>query len=237
MNERQNALALDQDTEQTIAAYLRAYPDFFTRHLELLESLRIPHSCRPAQSLLERQIALLREQNSQLREKLHELLGVARDNECLSKRMQSLTLGLIEATDLDEMLLTIQCVLRDEFNADFIALRLAARPLQNDSMLEREFASAQDLQMFAKLLLADRPFCGRLTAEQTLSLFDDAAPCIASVALVPLRGSDWSGLLAIGSMDQSRFHSGIGTVFLTRIGELISHALQPYLRAPCQKLG
>ena len=233
MNERQNALALDQDTEQTIAAYLRAYPDFFTRHLELLESLHIPHPCHPAQSLLERQVALLREQNTQLRKKLRELLEVARDNECLSKRMQSLTLGLIEATSLDDMLLNIQCVLRDEFNADFIALRLAARPLQNDLIMEREFVSAHDLQTFAKLMRADRPFCGRLTAEQTLNLFDDAAPCIASAALVPLRGTDWSGLLAIGSIDQSRFYSGAGTVFLSRIGELIAHALQPFLRAPC----
>ena len=232
MNDRQNALALDQDTEQTIAAYLRAYPDFFTRHLELLEALHIPHPCRPAQSLLERQVTLLRGQNTQLQKQLHELVEVARDNECLSKRMQSLTLGLIEATSLDEMLLTIQCVLREEFSADFIALRLAARPLQDDLMMEREFTSIRDFQTFAELLRNDRPFCGQLTAEQTLDLFDDAAPCIASVALVPLCGNDWSGLLAIGSIDQSRFHSGVGTVFLSRIGELIGHALQPYLHAP-----
>lgn len=237
MNERQNALVLDQDTEQTIAAYLRAYPDFFTRHLALLEALHIPHPCRPAQSLLERQVTLLREQNTELRKKLRELLEVARDNDCLSKRMQSLTLGLIEATSLDEMLLTIQCVLREEFNADFIALRLAARPLQDELMTEREFTSMRALQTFAKLLRAERPFCGRLSAKQTLELFDDAAPCIASVALVPLRGNDWSGLLAIGSIDEGRFHSGVGTVFLSRIGELIAHALQPYLRAPGQEPG
>ena len=235
MNERQNALALDHNTEQTMAAYLRAYPDFFTRHLELLETLHIPHPCRPAQSLLERQIALLREQNTQLRKKLRELLEVARDNDCLSKRMQSLTLGLIEATNLDDMLLTIQCVLREEFNADFIALRLAARPLQDDLIVEREFTSVKDLHTFAELLHAGRPFCGRLTAEQALNLFDDAAPRIASAALVPLRGNDWNGLLAIGSMDQTRFHSGAGTVFLNRIGELLGHALQPYLRAPIQE--
>ncbi len=54
----------EQALERRIAAYLGKHPDFFERHLDVLEQLRIPHPCRPAVSLLERQLARLREQNA-----------------------------------------------------------------------------------------------------------------------------------------------------------------------------
>ena len=41
-------------------------------------------------------------------------------------------------------------------------------------------------------------------------------------------GFDWKGLVAIGSCDPKRFHPGMGTLFLSRIGELISHALHTH---------
>jgi hypothetical protein len=71
-----------------------------------------------------------------------------------------------------------------------------------------------------------------LTSQQTRYLFDDAAAQIASTALVPLGGFDWKGLMGIGSRDHRRFHPGMGTLFLSRIGELISHALQLHLQKP-----
>jgi uncharacterized protein YigA (DUF484 family) len=37
------------------------------------------------------------------------------------------------------------------------------------------------------------------------------------------------GLLAIGSQDASRFHPGMGTLFLTHLGELIGLLLARYL--------
>ncbi|MGI4857606.1 MAG: DUF484 family protein [Janthinobacterium lividum] len=57
----------------------------------------------------------------------------------------------------------------------------------------------------------------------------------ASVALVPLRAphadpaSGAFGLLALGSPDPQRFHAGLGTDFLTRIGLLASAALSRML--------
>ncbi|MCY7370655.1 MAG: DUF484 family protein, partial [Polaromonas sp.] len=54
-------------------------------------------------------------------------------------------------------------------------------------------------------------------------------PALAmSMALVPLRsapGQPAFGLLVLGSPDSQRFHDGMGTDFLHRVGELASAAL------------
>lgn len=234
MSETQQAnLVISEDIERKIARYLRTYPDFFTRHLDLLEILRLPHPCHPAVSLVERQLLLLREQNAELRKKFKELVAVARDNDCLSKRMQNLALTLIEARRLDDLLQGVKSVLRDHFNADFVALRLAGCPVETDAILdEQEFVAAGSLASFEPVFRAGRPLCGNFSGEQARILFQEAAPEVASAALVPLRGIDWQGILAVGSRDARRFYPGMGTLFLSRMGELIAHALQPYLRSP-----
>lgn len=234
MSETQQAnLVISEDIERKIAKYLRTYPDFFIRHMDLLETLRIPHPCHPAVSLIERQLLLLREQNGELRKRFKELVAVARDNDYLSNRMQNLALTLIEARRLDDLVQGVKSVLRDNFNADFVALRLAGCPVETDSMLdEQEFVAADGLALFEPVLRAGRPLCGHFGEERTRILFRESAPEVASAALVPLRGADWQGMLAVGSRDEQRFHSGMGTLFLSRMGELIAHALQPYLRSP-----
>lgn len=219
--------------EEAIVEYLRSHPDFFNRHLELLDSLRVPHPCRPAVSLIERQLLRLREENTRYRERLRELVTVARENESLAQRMQALMVGLMEAADLHETMNALQAVLRDDFNADFTVLRLVAEPLVGEAdrecMASWTFTDAGDLAILQGLLGTRKAFCGRLTREQARCLFDDPVP-LGSVALIPLQGGGWWGLLAVGSRDQERFFPGMGTLFLTRIGELVSHALSPYLR-------
>jgi uncharacterized protein YigA (DUF484 family) len=227
MSEPQRTRTL-REAEQAIVRYLRAHPDFFNRHPELVETLRIPHLCHPAVSLLEHQVTLLRERNAQLRSKLEELVEVARDNGQLISHLQRLTLVLIEARALPDMLQGIETVLREEFKAEFTALRLTARVLQTE--LDRTVLLSPAMQaLFEPLLSSGRPLCGRLTRQRTQALFGEAASQVASIALVPLQGNDWQGLLAVGSQDEGRFHPGMGTLFLRCMGELISHALQAHL--------
>lgn len=213
--------------EQRIADYLLDHPDFFERHPDTLARLRVPHSCGTAVSLIERQLGLLREQNARLRTKLQELVQVARDNDCLSKRMQHLNLVLIEARSLDELMLGVQGVLRDEFSADFTALRLST---PQPGLDEQSRLGPAALEALRPLLRGGKPWCGRLGLSRARWLFADAAEQVASAALVPLsNGADWQGLLAIGSRDEERFGAGMGTVFLGRIGELVGHALNIHL--------
>jgi uncharacterized protein YigA (DUF484 family) len=211
------------DAEQPIAAYLRTHPEFFTRHLDLLETLRIPHPCGSAVSLLERQLLLIRESNTQLQKKLTELVEVAQENGYLISRMERLTLMLIKHRELNSMLQGIKTILKDEFNADYVTIKLTA---QAATSTEETFLSASHQALFESVLRSDRPQCGQFDHEQVISLFGEADAFIGSVALIPLRGTGWCGLLGVGSQDKQRFHAGMGMLFLKSMGELISQALQ-----------
>jgi uncharacterized protein YigA (DUF484 family) len=59
-------------------------------------------------------------------------------------------------------------------------------------------------------------------------LFKGDAEDVGSVALVQLGNKASIGFLAIGSVDAKRFHPGMSIDFLTRVGELISGALNRY---------
>ncbi len=218
------------EIERVVVNWLREHPEFFIRHPDLVESLRVPHPCEPAVSLLEYQNRLLRERGQRLHGKLLELVAIARDNDRLAERVQRLALDLLDApNELDGLLYRIKAVLRDEFNADCVALCLEAALVAGSGAAE--FLRPEALALFEGLLQVGKSRCGRLRPEQATALFGDCAPQVASAALVPLGDGRWRGLLALGSWDEQRFHPGAGTLFLGRAGELVGRALGARLLA------
>ncbi len=217
--------------EKTVADYLRDNPEFFVNNASLLAALEIPHVCGPAVSLVEHQVKVLRAQNQQLKRKLMDLVHVARDNNRLNERMHQLTLGLINSGSLEALLDTLRENLQGEFKADTVTLRLAGIPeaLARECGVDTYTANAPELEHFQSFLKACRPQCGRFKKEQLQYLFGDQADAIESVALIPLGTKSAYGLLAIGSQEASRFHPGMGTLFLTHLGELMGLLLAGYL--------
>jgi uncharacterized protein YigA (DUF484 family) len=209
--------------EKTVADYLRNNPEFFQNNPSLLTSLEIPHSCGPAISLVEHQIKVLRDQNAQLKRKLMDLVHVARDNNRLNERMHQLTLGLINSKSLESLLDTLRDNLEGEFNADTVTLRLAdiSDTLARECGVEIYKTDDAELAHFEAFQKSGRPQCGRFKKDQLKYLFGDQAEAIESVALIPLGRNSAQGLLAIGSREPNRFHPGMGTLFLTHLGELI----------------
>lgn len=222
-------LAEDALSEEAVEAWLRAHPDFFERHLALLEVLRLPHPAGGgAVSLIERQIGWLRDKNRQLERKLLDLVQVARENERLSQRMHHLALGLMDADSLDAVLATTQEQLRTEFRADHVVVRLLGNP--GDGL---HFMAGNDpaLDALEKLFETRRPLCGRLSDEQLSALFpEDDEPLQSAVAVPLMEGSRRLGVLALGSREETRFHPGMGTLFLGYLGEIISHAVATRLK-------
>jgi hypothetical protein len=88
---------------------------------------------------------------------------------------------------------------------------------------------AGELEHFESFLKSSRPQCGRFKQEQLQYLFGDQAQAIESVALIPLGIKTSLGLLAIGSRETSRFHPGMGTLFLTHLGELTGQLLSEHI--------
>jgi uncharacterized protein len=219
---------LKQETlnEDAAAQYLRAHPDFFERHAELLEVLTIPHARGAAVSLVERQVEVLRARNRQLERKLIDLVQVARDNEALSTRLHRLALGLLEAEHLNDVIAITRELLRTEFPSTQVVMKLFKTPrtaLQaNAHVLAANDPSAD---LFDGLFRGKRPVCGLLSEERAQCLFESEAPDIASAVLIPLIEGQRLGVLALGSTEQDRFHAGMGTLFLGYLGELVSRAV------------
>jgi uncharacterized protein YigA (DUF484 family) len=213
--------------EQEVAEYLRAHPEFFEHQPRLLTELRIPHRSGKAVSLVERLVDNLREQLEQERRKLAQLIALAKENQALTERLHRLTLALLEATDLAEAEGRLRQQLHQEFSADGVELKLYPKT-RLASPQEASAATAPDpvLDQFMGFLLAAKPVCGPLDAEQRKSLFARGGQDIRSAALVPLQADEFLGILAIGSADADRFHPGMGTEFLVRLGEIVSHKLR-----------
>ena len=61
-------------TAEVVSNYLRENPDFFNQHPEALSELKISHVGEGAVSLVERQVATLRDRNAELRRRLDTLM-------------------------------------------------------------------------------------------------------------------------------------------------------------------
>ena len=108
MSTQRKVKPVDEELEQQVVKYLRTRPDFFERHEELLGNLRLPHQSGDAVSLIERQISILREQNTKVKNQLNRLLENAQVNEDLIERINALILVLLDADTLDAVLDIIQ---------------------------------------------------------------------------------------------------------------------------------
>jgi uncharacterized protein len=227
------SLQTEELPDDEVADYLRRHPDFFGQHRELLAELAVPHNMGAASSLLERQVAVLREINAELQRKFDELVDVARENDRLADGVHRLGMALLRSRDLGELLHAIRTSLYESFGSEAPVLRVGATLVPPGQSAPTWVVDPADpgLALFDDLIAAGEPRCGRLPANQAKYLFGTTSDHFASAALIPLAGAGWAGLLAIGGRDPLHFRPELGTFFLCQIGGLISSALARYLAA------
>jgi uncharacterized protein len=223
-------LAVDSTEEQTVAQFLQQNPDFFERHPQLLARMRLQHPRNASTiSLIERQVEVLREKFEAQEEKLADFVRVARANNVLAEKIHRFTRRLLSTTSRSDAITEIEASLREDFDAFHAVLVLAAshEPLVPDADRFVRTVSADDanFRSFEPLFTAAKPRCGQIRDSQREFLFGAEGVEIGSVALIPLSGNPAPGLLALASVDRDRFHPGMSTEFLSRMGELISDAL------------
>lgn len=221
-------LSAPETEEESIAAYLQHNPDFFERHQALLARLRLPHVRGGSTiSLVERQIEVLREKHAALEGKLADLVRVARGNDAIADKLHRFTRRLLGSRTRTDAITAIEASLREDFDARNAVLVLIGE--HADSTPERFLrtirADDANLKSFETLFASGKPRCGQARDSQREFLFGADANDIGSIALVPLGEKGSVGLLAIGSTDRDRFHPGMSTEFLARMGELIADAL------------
>lgn len=231
--QRHPEYALEPESDEAVSDYLEANPDFFERHNELLNSLRLPHVTGGTVSLVERQVSMLRQRDLKLERRLKELLEVARANDVLAEKIHQLALRLLIAGTLKETLEACETALRTGFGADQAVLVMFRDPeLFDDVDVGRFFRpylkDAAVLRPFNSFITRGRPRCGQIRDAQRDFLFGKETDEIGSCALVPLGRKCEIGFLAIGSADVNRFHPAMSIDFVSRLGELVSAALKRF---------
>lgn len=214
-----------------VTRFLENNPDFFAANPKALEHLTVPHEVSGAVSMVGYQVKVLRESNEELRQRLKRLVQNARENEDIGRRVHRLCLGLLQCHRLDEVLSCLHAGFAEDFRADLSTVRLFVPPADEADARLGEFVAAGDgmRERFGGLLDGGKPRCGRIDADLLALLFEEQAEEIGSAALVPLAVSRPFGLLALCSREPDRFKRGSGTVFLQQIGDIVSHALLPFL--------
>jgi uncharacterized protein YigA (DUF484 family) len=224
-------LAAGQTDEERIERYLSLNPDFFERHQPLLARMRLPHMRTGSTvSLVERQVEVLREQKTEADRRLAEFIAVARANDSLAERIHRFTRRMLRAPNPVAAINTLEASLREDFDA-FHSVLVLTSPIASlanvevEPFLRKLPADDANIRTFEALLATGKPRCGQVRDTQRDFLFGPESASIGSVALVPLGENGTLGLLALGSAERERFHPGMSTEFLKRMGELITDAL------------
>ncbi|MDQ5768510.1 DUF484 family protein [Thiothrix subterranea] len=217
---------------EQVAAWLRHHPNFFREHEDVLDGLSIPHlHTGGAVSLLERLVQRQRDQYRELQERQSDMLKAARDSEHVIARLHHLALELMTCDSLDDVVGTCNHMLRGDFKADNVVLRLIGHGRTRNGL---HFIDPDDkyLKQLATLFRKRQPVCGRLRPRQQMFLFGDEGASIKSAVLIPLFEAREIGVLALGSENEARFYPGMGTLFIGQLGGLVARALARYLEPP-----
>ena len=222
------------DSDQQIAEYLRASPDFFARNPELLLEIEVPHHERGAVSLVERRLSMHREQSSDLRERLEEIVDVAHQNDNLAELLHYFSVGLISASSLGDVLRFTQSTLSSRLDCEEMRVLLFENELLEACLYDAPASVRLADSGFARsaaTLHTRRPvYCGYMTAPRLEQFFPGTLLDVRSASVIRLTHTTPTstvdiGYLALASENRSRFAPHMGTEFLGRFGSLLSARL------------
>ena len=219
----------NEPSSEQITQYLLEHPDFFNQHEGLLAQLKLPHSTGQATSLIERQVSTLRKRNTELRHRLNQLIGTARENDLLFEKTRTLVLDIISADSLEQLTSRVQQALEKDFAVDVSALTLFTE--QTNQILPRaRMVSLQEAkQTINGILSSTRAVCGNLRPQELSFLFREQSTQVASAAVAPLESGEMMGVLALGSFDPGTYQSTMGTLFLDYVGDALKVALPRFV--------
>jgi uncharacterized protein len=208
---------------ESVAAYLEAHPDFFVEHEELLATMRIPHRRGDTVSLVEHQMKILRERNIEMRHRLSHLMDVARDNDRLFDKTRRLILALMDASTLEDLVMSVEDSLRQDFQVPFVSLILFG---DNAMPVGRWVTHAEAQTAIGGLLTENKSVSGSLREHELDFLFgEEQRQQIGSTAVVAIAHQGVHGVLAIASRDPQHYKSSVGTLFLSYIAEVTGRVL------------
>ena len=201
------------DADQ-VAAYLLLNPDFLENHPQVFEALDVPHPTGGAVSLVERQVAVLRERNRALTARLDAVIEAARRHDEQYRRLFELATALATCRDLPALMHALDVHLRRDFGADTLCV-LTRRPAAADTPL------LADLEPNSFAADVERSKARCLPAAELDAVRPHLDAQTASAAILPLAAGAAPALLLLGAHDAERFSPDLGTLLLERLAQLV----------------
>ncbi len=209
---------------QEVIDYLLANPDFFLEHPELFTQINFPHETSGAISLIERQVQVLRQDQKTSKNTVKELAANAAANHDLLKKMQLLTLDLMQALNISELLTSLDSQMRGQFGLDQIQMLMPTDGSASDLPFT-QYLDAADLAKMNKDIINLNVYVGRIPVSLTEYFSEESLKDCGSIALIKIESNDANSYLLLGSKDEARFQSDMATDFIEFIGGALSRLL------------
>ena len=196
---------------ESVCEFLRANPDFFHQHPDVLSELSISHVGDGAVSLVERQVTVLRERNAELRRRLDKLVAIAQQNEALLTATQEVIAAIAERGSRENAASLFCDLVRKHFDVELV------------TFIWCHLDEADDALAVASHLLGNKTASsGPLRSHEFEALFNDGNTegSAALAKLTTLSGHE--AVIAVGSTDAVRYGMGDGTLFLEYLAKVIA---------------
>jgi|TARA_B110000967_G_scaffold174342_1_gene186446 uncharacterized protein YigA (DUF484 family) len=216
--------------DKVVREFLRDNPTFLDENTDILETMVLPHNSGKAVSLVERQVGVLRDRNSEMRSRLDNMLQTAKDNDLLFEKTKRLVLNLLEAKTLGALVEAVYDSLGKDYGIEFYSLTLFGDDKKLPRTMARVATTEKANERVGTLIGANRAVCGILREDEMVFLFGERGRQVGSVAAVPLRYDSLYGILAVGNSDPNFYKSSMGTLFLSYIAEILNRVLPSHLK-------
>nr|BFE93068.1 hypothetical protein GCM10020185_36040 [Pseudomonas brassicacearum subsp. brassicacearum] len=138
-----------------------------------------------------------------MRHRLSHLMDVARDNDRLFDKTRRLILALMDASTLEDLVMSVEDSLRQDFQVPFVSLILFG---DNAMPVGRWVTHAEAQTAIGGLLTEDKSVSGSLREHELDFLFgEEQRKQIGSTAVVAIAHQGVHGVLAIASRDPQHY--------------------------------
>ena len=198
-----------------VELYLLKNTDFFLTRESIVSELNFKHSPGEAESLLERQVRKLRNEQKDLLESLSVFLSNASENEDLFSKSKALVLKVVTAENEDALIELMAKSLKKIFDVDAAYLKF----FTNSEMNSLEESTGMNFSV-------GETKYGSFANEKIQILFGDDS--IKSVVISVFKNKNKIGLLLIGSKDKTRYLGDEDTTFIEFIRDIAEAKLKTF---------
>ena len=198
-----------------VELYLLKNTDFFLTRESIVSELNFKHSPGKAESLLERQVRKLRNEQKNLLDSLSVFLSNASENEDLFIKSKALILKIVTAADEEALIELMPKNLKKIFDVDVAYLQFFTNSEMND--LEESIGMTFSVGETKH---------GSFANKKIQILFEDDS--IKSVVISVFKNKNKIGLLLIGSKDKTRYLGDEDTTFIEFIRDITEAKLKTF---------